>query len=114
MSENDLQYVERVLREIHQPEDRHGHDELAEIFERAAGAYGAHGEAVAEEFLMSDSMQRGTINPSDHADMVHLECPNGGAIFSVGSIARCGSLSVKGSAYTESTVIRIVLRRFES
>ena len=55
-------------------------------------------QAAVEEILMSDSMQTGTISPSGGADKVYLECPNGSAIFLVGSIAWFGSLSVKGSA----------------
>jgi hypothetical protein len=66
-------------------------------------------QAAVEEILMSHSMQKGAIRQSDRADMAYLECPNGNAIFLVGSIAWFGSLSVKGSTYTESTVIRIVL-----
>ena len=32
------------------------------------------------------------INPDIHADMVFFETPNGGAVFSTGSIAYAGSL----------------------
>ena len=44
MSENDRLHVERVLREIDQPEDRHVHYELADIFERAAAASQQRGD----------------------------------------------------------------------
>ena len=70
-------------------------------------------QAAVEEILMADSMQGGTVNPRVRADMVYLEYPNGGAVFSVGSIAWCGSLSANGYANTVATVTRNVLRRFE-
>jgi N,N-dimethylformamidase len=71
-------------------------------------------QAAAEEILMSDSLQGGTINPRVRADMVYLAYPNGGAVFSVGSIAWCGSLSANGYANTVATVTRNVLRQFMS
>ncbi|MBW3632643.1 MAG: LamG domain-containing protein [Chloroflexi bacterium] len=69
-------------------------------------------QAAAEEILMTDSMQGGTVNPRVRADMVYLEYPGGGAVFSVGSIAWTGSLSAHGYANTVATVTRNVLRRF--
>ncbi|HZA91109.1 MAG TPA: LamG domain-containing protein [Gemmatimonadales bacterium] len=69
-------------------------------------------QAAAEEILMMDSMQGGRVNPRVRADMVYLEYPNDGAVFSVGSIAWTGSLSANGYANTVATVTRNVLRRF--
>jgi len=46
------------------------------------------------------------------SDMAYLEYPNGGAVFSVGSIAWCGALSANGYANTVATVTRNVVRRF--
>ena len=69
-------------------------------------------QAAAEEILMTDSMQGGTVNPRVRADMVYLEYPNDGAVFSVGSIAWCGALSANGYANNVATVTRNVLRRF--
>ena len=57
-------------------------------------------------------MQGGTVNPRVRADMVYLEYPNDGAVFSVGSIAWCGALSANGYANAVAIVTRNVLRRF--
>jgi N,N-dimethylformamidase len=46
------------------------------------------------------------------ADMVYFETPNGGAVFSVGSITFCGSLSHNGYRNNVSRVVDNVLRRF--
>jgi N,N-dimethylformamidase len=51
-------------------------------------------------------------NPKIRADMVFFETPNGGAVFSVGSIAYCGSLSAGKYAGSVSRVTGNVLRRF--
>jgi N,N-dimethylformamidase len=69
-------------------------------------------QGAAEEILMTDGMQGGSVNPRVRADMVYLEYPNGGAVFSVGSIAWCGSLSAHGYDNTVATVTRNVLRQF--
>jgi N,N-dimethylformamidase len=69
-------------------------------------------QAVVEEILMADSRQGGTVNPRVRADMTYLTYPNGGAVFSVGSIAWLGSLSANGYDNTVSRVTGNVLRRF--
>jgi N,N-dimethylformamidase len=46
------------------------------------------------------------------ADMVYFETPNGGAVFSVGSITFCGSLSHDGYRNNISRILDNVLRRF--
>jgi N,N-dimethylformamidase len=46
------------------------------------------------------------------ADMVYFETPHGGAVFSVGSITFCGSLSHDGYRNNVSRVVDNVLRRF--
>lgn len=46
------------------------------------------------------------------SDMVYLEYPRGGAVFSVGSIAWLGSISYSGGDNTVSRVTANVLRRF--
>jgi N,N-dimethylformamidase len=48
---------------------------------------------VVEEVNTSDSKQGGSVNALVHADLAYLEYPNGGAVFSTGSIAWVGSLS---------------------
>jgi N,N-dimethylformamidase len=69
---------------------------------------------VIEENNVADSQQGGTVSPFVRGDMVYFETPNGGGVFSVGSIAWFGSL---GHNRFENTVARItenVLRRFAS
>ena len=67
---------------------------------------------VIEEVLMSDSQQGGSKNHKVHADMVYFEYPEGGAVFSTGSIAWCGALSQNNYDNSVSTITRNVLRRF--
>ncbi|MGE0820816.1 MAG: N,N-dimethylformamidase beta subunit family domain-containing protein [Candidatus Binatia bacterium] len=67
---------------------------------------------VVEEVLISDSRQGGTVNRRVRADMVYFECPNGGAVFSTGSIAWCGSLSYNKYDNNVSRITDNVLRRF--
>jgi N,N-dimethylformamidase len=56
----------------------------------------------------------GTGNEPVRADMVYLEYPNGGAVFSPGSISWCGSLSYNGYDNSVSRITRHVLDRFAS
>jgi N,N-dimethylformamidase len=68
-----------------------------------------------EEVPMSDSRQGGTVEPRVRADLVFFETPNGGAVFSVGSIAYAGALFVRrpdGSEGPISRITRNVLTRF--
>ncbi|MBL8582276.1 MAG: N,N-dimethylformamidase, partial [Rhizobiaceae bacterium] len=54
----------------------------------------------------------GTENPLVHADMTFFETPNGGAVFSTGSIAWAASLPHNGFANNVSKVTENVFRRF--
>ena len=68
-----------------------------------------------EEVPMSDSRQGGTIEPRVRADLTFFETPDGGAVFSVGSIAYAGALFVRrkdGSEGPISRITRNVLMRF--
>jgi N,N-dimethylformamidase len=67
---------------------------------------------VVDELLGSDSRQGGSVEPRVRSDMVFFECPNGGAVFSVGSIAWCGCLSYNGYYNSVSRITENVLRRF--
>jgi N,N-dimethylformamidase len=69
---------------------------------------------VQEEILLADSKQSGTVNPKVRADMVYFECPNGGAVWSVGSIAWCACLSYNDYDNAVSRITRNVLDRFVS
>ncbi len=69
-------------------------------------------ELVAEEVLVPHGATDAIINPDIHADMTFFETPNGGAVFSTGSIAYAGSL---GWNRFDNNVFRLtsnVLRRF--
>jgi N,N-dimethylformamidase len=78
----------------------------------SASGYSDSYQHVVEEVLVSDSRQGGTVNRLVRADMVYFECPNGGAVFSTGSIAWCGSLSYNNYDNNVSRVTDNVLRRF--
>ncbi len=67
---------------------------------------------VIEEVGLANSLQGGTVEPRVKADMVFYETPNGGAVFSVGSIAYCGSLSPNNYQNRASRLTENVLRRF--
>jgi N,N-dimethylformamidase len=56
----------------------------------------------------------GTVNPLVRCDMVYFEGPNGGAVFSTGSIAYSGSLSYNNYDNNVSRLTENVLRRFMS
>ena len=59
-------------------------------------------------FLPLDGVQ----DPKARADMVFFECPNGGAVFSTGSIAWGPALSYNGYKNNVSRITRNVLDRF--
>ena len=88
----------------------------------------AHALVLASSFGHSDAYQHvveqintsngadpgGRENPLVRADMVFLEYPNGGAVFSTSSIAWCGSLSFNNYTNDVSRITENVLRRFAS
>ena len=80
-----------------------------------ASSYG-HSDAyqhVVEQINTSNGANPGgTVNPLVRADLVYLEYPKGGAVFSVSSIAWCGSLSFNGYNNNVSRITENVLRRF--
>jgi N,N-dimethylformamidase len=65
-----------------------------------------------EEVLEMDPKQGGSSNPFVRADMVLVEYPNGGAVFSVGSISWTGSLSHESYHGDVSRITENVLRQF--
>ena len=69
---------------------------------------------VVEEINESDSRQGGTVNELVKADLVYLQYPRGGGVFSVGSICWCGSLSYNNYDNNVSLITYNVLRRFSS
>ena len=65
-----------------------------------------------EETLFHHPMINGEEAPGCTADIVFYECPNGGAVFSVGSIAWAGSLSHNDYDNNVSRITANVVRRF--
>lgn len=65
-----------------------------------------------EEQLVSLPDTGGSVNPNIGADMVLLPYPNGGAVFSVGSISWIYTLSAGGYAGDTSRITENVLRAF--
>ena len=69
-------------------------------------------QLVPEEFDYVTTAITADENSMVRADMVFFECPNGGAVFSTGSIAWAASLSHDGYDNNVSRVTENVLRRF--
>jgi N,N-dimethylformamidase len=82
---------------------------------RLATSRGRHNDSylfVVEDLLFSQHGTGGTRHPGVGADLVLLEYPNGGAVFSVGSCTWCASLSHAGYANNVARITANVLRRF--
>jgi N,N-dimethylformamidase len=80
-----------------------------------ASSYGHSDEyqhVVEQTNTANWSKTGGTENPLVRADMVYLEYPNGGGVFSTSSIAWCGSLSFNNYNNNVSRITENVLRRF--
>lgn len=71
-------------------------------------------QLVIEDRRTTVPGQGGTQNPLVRSDMTFFETPRGGAVFSVGSINWCGSLSHNNYDNNVSRVMRNVLNRFTS
>ncbi len=74
-----------------------------------AGNFGADMLRTKEDFLSTMPQFN---DPNVRADMVFFECPQGGAVFSAGSIAWVGSLAHNGYANNVAQITANVLRRF--
>jgi N,N-dimethylformamidase len=69
-------------------------------------------ELVNEAVLVAHGATDAAQNPGVRADMVFFETPNGGAVFSTGSIAYAGSLPHNGYDNNVARLTTNVLRRF--
>ena len=67
---------------------------------------------VTEEMFSPGPGLSGAENPKVRADMTYLPTPNGGAVFSTGSIAFLGSLSYNNYDNNVSRIVRNVLNKF--
>ena len=82
---------------------------------RLATSEGRHSDyyqLVIEDIRMTLPGYGGTQEPRVRSDLTYLEGPNGGAVFSVGSIAWSASLPWNGFDNNVSTLTGNVLRRF--
>ncbi len=68
-------------------------------------------QRAVEEVLMNGP-HGGTVDPEVRGDMTYLPLPGGGAVFSISSIAWCGSLSHNGYDNNVSRITDNVLRQF--
>jgi N,N-dimethylformamidase len=71
-------------------------------------------QRVVEEIYFTYPGTGGTQDPGVRADMVYFPTAGGGAVFSVGSISWCGSLSYNNYENNVSRVTLNVLQRFRS
>lgn len=71
-------------------------------------------QLVVEDVLQLDGATGGSENDNVRADMVVMDVPGGGRVFSVGSVAWCGSLSHRGYNNPVSRITENVLREFSS
>jgi N,N-dimethylformamidase len=69
---------------------------------------------VIEEITLTDNKQGGKTHPLVKADLAYVKYPNGGGVFSTGSISWCGSLSYNNYENNVSKLMENVLKRFSS
>jgi N,N-dimethylformamidase len=69
-------------------------------------------QQIVDELEAAGGHTGGSVNPNVRADLVYLDYPNGGAVFSVGSCFWAGALSYNGYDNNVSRVTGNVLRRF--
>jgi N,N-dimethylformamidase len=77
-----------------------------------ARGYSSSYQAAVEETLVTESLDGDSASARVHSDMVYFECANGGAVFSVGSIAWCGALGANADHNPVSRITGNVLRAF--
>ena len=82
-----------------------------------ASSVGTHSDiyrTTLEDLEYNSPVASGTMSDQVRADMVFYETPNGGGVFSVGSITWCGALAHRGYDNNVSRITANVLRRFAS
>ena len=78
----------------------------------SSSGHGPSINPVIEDFLQTGSSLLPENSPNVHADMVYFETPNSGAVFSVGSICWCASLSHNNYENNVSRITQNVLDAF--
>ena len=100
--------------EIDRAEPELGTPPHALVLASSAGQHSDAYLAAIEELLENGPETSGAQCDTVRADMVYFKTPNGGAVFSTGSIAWCGALSHHGYQNNVSRITDNVLRRFAS
>jgi N,N-dimethylformamidase len=78
----------------------------------ATGGFTDTYNGVVENVLMEGSEAKASTNPAVRADMTYLSYPNGGAVFSTGSVCWGTSLTHEGGDNNVARITGNVLRRF--
>lgn len=84
------------------------------VLATSAGLHSDYYLVCHEDLLVTQGEIHGSDNPNLRSDMVYFETPNGGAVFSVGSINWMGSLSHNGYDNNVSRITENVLRHFSA
>ena len=84
------------------------------VLASSSGHSDAYQHVVEQINTSNGARPGGTENSLVRADMVFLEYPNGGAVWSSSAIAWCGSLSYNNYTNNVSRITENVLRRFAS
>ena len=106
--------VSSALRgfELDRMDRRLGSPENAIVVASSSGHQASHIVVPEEVLTHRHTWSREPPQALVRADMTYFETPAGGAVFSVGSITFCGSLSHDDYANDISTIIDNVLTRF--
>ncbi len=97
--------------EIDRADERLGTLPGAVLVARATGYSDAY-QGVVEDVTTADSRQGGTVCELVRSDVVFMTTESGAAVFSVGSIAWCGSLGARAGKNDVARATRNVLERF--
>jgi N,N-dimethylformamidase len=80
----------------------------------SAKGFSSSYQRVVEEVEWTDDKQGGPDSPFVRADLAFFETPNGGAVFSTGSITWCGCLSATNYDNAASRIMKNTLNAFMS
>ena len=100
--------------EIDRADGRLGTPPHALVVASSAGEHSDIYRVTLEDLEFNSPVASGTMSDRVRADMVFYETPNGGGVFSVGSITWCGALAHDGYDNNVSRITGNVLERFAS
>src|SRR5262249_35421966 len=98
--------------EIDRFDERWGSPPHTIVLATSKGRHSEFMQLVIEDIPVTEPNVRGSLSDDIRADLVFMETGNGGAVFSVGSMAWTGGLSHAGYDSGVSRVTRNVLERF--